>query len=159
QLSAVPTGRAMIGVSANAENSIIVVPGANGRLQPDHVRECAGSASVLVVQLEVPVSTVEAALLAARAAGATTILNPAPAAALPTEVLSLCDVIVPNEHEAQLLGGIDGLLGLGASAVVVTLGARGARVHQLDVDPVVVPAFAVDPVDTTAAGDAFCGGL
>ncbi len=152
-----PTGRALIGVSATAENSIIVVSGANGELKADVVRNIASRCRVLLVQLEVPIVVVHAALLAARAVGARTILNPAPAAEIAAETLALCDVVIPNEHEAQLLGGSSRLLDLGATAVVITLGARGARLCVRGQADVVVPPFRVEPVDTTGAGDAFCG--
>ena len=153
----VPTGRALIGVSASAENSIIVVAGANAELAPDDVVASAAKASVVLAQLEVPVATVQAAFAAARAAGATTILNPAPAQQLSAELIALCDVIIPNEHEVEILGGVDALFALGAKAVVVTLGSRGAELCTPDGIRTMVPAFAVTPVDTTAAGDAFCG--
>ena len=153
----VPTGRALIGVSASAENSIIVVAGANAELAPDDVVASAAKASVVLAQLEVPVATVAAALAAARAAGATTILNPAPAQPLSAELIALCDVIIPNEHEVEILGGVAELFALGAKAVVVTLGSRGAELCTPDGVRTLVPAFAVKPVDTTAAGDAFCG--
>ena len=154
----IPTGRALIGVSATAENSIIVVPGANSTMTPDDVTTIAATARVLSVQLEIPLPAVAAALTAARAAGAITILNPAPAAAeLQSDILSLCDVVIPNEHEVELLGGVSRLLALGASAVVVTMGAQGATLCTGDGPDVFVPAFRVQPVDTTGAGDAFCG--
>ena len=153
------TGRALIGVSAAGENSIIVVAGANRELTESDVSAVATSARVLLVQLEVPVATVRAALSAARAAGVTTILNPAPAMTLSSEILALCDVVIPNEHEVEILGGVAELLRLGARAVVVTLGARGAKLCTSGADDVVVAAFAVESVDTTAAGDAFCGGF
>lgn len=159
RLTGVPTGRALIGVSAEAENSIIVVAGANAWLTPDHVESVAASARVLLVQLEVPLATVRAALTAARSAGRITILNPAPAMALSADVLALCDVLIPNEHEVELLGGVDKLMRLGARAVVVTLGAYGAKLCTPDAGDLIVPAFTVDAVDTTAAGDAFCGGF
>jgi ribokinase len=158
RLDGVPTGRALIGVSSSAENFIIVVPGANGRLGPADVSAVAG-ATVVLAQLEVPLDTVYAALAAARQAGATTVLNPAPARALSTDLLSLCDVVIPNEHEVEILGGVDALFALGASAVVVTLGSRGAKLCTRDGGETLVPAFQVEPVDTTAAGDAFCGGF
>lgn len=158
-LSGVPTGRALIGVSAEAENSIIVVAGANAWLTPEHVASAAASARVMLVQLEVPLVSVHAALTAARAAGTITILNPAPATALPAEMLALCDVVIPNEHEVEILGGVEKLLRLGARAVVVTLGSHGAKLCTPDSGDLIVPAFAVDAVDTTAAGDAFCGGF
>jgi ribokinase len=113
---------------------------------------------VVLSQLEVPVSAIGRAFTDARARGATTVLNPAPATALPDSLLALCDVVVPNEHEVELLGGVDRLLSLGARAVVVTLGARGAALHTADGDEAILP-FAVTPVDTTAAGDTFCGAL
>ncbi len=157
RLAGQPTGRALIGVSAAAENSIIVVGGANSLLNPEHVTVAASSARVLLVQLEVPVPTVCAALIAARAAGAITILNPAPAMVLPPGTLELCDVVIPNEYEVELLGGVDEILRLGARAVVVTLGSRGARLCTPDSGELIVPAFVVDSLDSTAAGDAFCG--
>jgi ribokinase len=155
----VPTGRALIGVSADAENCIIVVPGANATLAGADVADAAASARVLLVQLEVPLDAVRVALEAARAAGTITILNPAPAAPLPPDLLALCDVVIPNEHEVELLGGVEELMRLGARAVVVTLGSRGAKLCTPDSGELLVPAFAVEAVDTTAAGDAFCGGF
>ncbi|MDO8390122.1 MAG: ribokinase [Actinomycetota bacterium] len=149
-----PTGRALIGVSASGENSIIVVPGANGTVTGDDVP----AAKVVLAQLEVPLHAVEGALLAARAAGASTVLNPAPARPLDESLLRLCDVVVPNEHEVQLLGGAAHLLALGARAVIVTLGGDGADLHTAT-GVVHVPPFRVTPIDTTAAGDSFCGAL
>lgn len=149
-----PTGRALIGVAASGENSIIVVAGANG--QVGHVD--LPPTRVILAQLEVPLVAVHAALAAGRAMGAITVLNPAPALPLPESLLTLCDIVVPNQHEAELMGGAARLLALGARAVVVTLGNRGADVHTAigveHIDP-----FAVTPVDTTAAGDSFCGSL
>ena len=158
RLEGVPTGRALIGVSADGENSIIVVPGANASLDSGHVAT-AGTARVVLAQLEVPLATVQAGLAAARGAGAVTILNPAPApaTALSAELVALCDVIIPNEHEVEILGGVEQLFALGAKAVVVTLGGRGAKLCRPDEADVHVPAFPVTPVDTTGAGDAFCG--
>ncbi|HAP77310.1 MAG TPA: ribokinase [Acidimicrobiaceae bacterium] len=149
-----PTGRALIGVSSAAENSIIVVPGANATV----TAEALPPATVVLAQLEVPVDAVRRAFTAARAMGAVTVLNPAPAASLPDDVLALCDIVVPNEHEVELLGGVDHLLALGVASVVVTLGARGAALHTPEGDTPIAP-FAVTPVDTTGAGDTFCGSL
>ena len=153
----IATGRALIGVSAGGENSIIVVPGANGTVTGAETSASPALARVLLVQLEVPVAAVFAALVAARASAAVTVLNPAPATELPAELLALCDVVIPNEHEAELLGGSARLLDLGASAVVITMGSKGARLCTPDAPDVLVPAFHVNSVDTTAAGDAFCG--
>jgi ribokinase len=150
-----PTGRALIGVSTErGENSIIVVAGANALVVADEMPQ----ARVVLTQLEVPLATVRTALQLGRERGAMTMLNPAPATELPADLLSLCDVVVPNEHEVELLGGVDHLLGLGVGNVVVTLGARGAAWHTATTDRPIAP-FAVTPVDTTGAGDAFCGAL
>jgi ribokinase len=149
-----PTGRALIGVSAAAENLIIVVSGANATVTGGAIP----SAKVVLSQLEVPLPAIVSAFTAARAAGSITVLNPAPAAPLPPELLALCDVVVPNEHEAALLGGAETLLALGAKEVVVTLGSRGADLHRTG-QVVHFDAHQVSPVDTTGAGDCFCGSL
>jgi ribokinase len=150
-----PTGRALIVVDAKGENSIVVVPGANHALI---VPDALPPAEVVLCQLEVPLDEVRRALVAARRAGATTILNPAPATPLPSELVALCDVIVPNEHEVELLGGPAALIAQGCGAVVVTLGSAGVAVHTAD-GVSHTDSFEVDVVDTTGAGDAFCGSL
>jgi len=155
RLHGVPTGRALIGVSGTGENSIIVVPGANALVRADALPRAA----VLLAQLEVPLEVVVAALRAARAAGSVTVLNPAPARRLTADVLALCDVVVPNEHEVELLGGAAALIASGARAVVVTRGAHGAVLVREDGSESVIPPHAVTPVDTTGAGDTFCGCL
>jgi ribokinase len=152
---AAPTGRALIVVDPAGENSIVVVPGANHALV---VPDALPPAKVVLCQLEVPLDQVRRALGAARRAGATTILNPAPAAALPADLVALCDVIVPNEHEAELLGGPGALIDQGCGSVVVTLGSAGVDVHTAGAVTHIDP-FEVDVVDTTGAGDAFCGSL
>lgn len=149
-----PTGRALIGVAATGENSIIVVPGANASVTGSPTP----TARVVLAQLEVPLAAVELAFASARAAGSMTVLNPAPAQQLDESVLRLCDLVIPNEHEIEVLGGVDRLLGLGARAVVVTLGARGAALHSPTGRTHIEP-FVVTAVDTTAAGDSFCGAL
>ncbi len=148
------TGRALIGVSAEGENSIIVVAGANATVTAEHMP----TSRVLLAQLEVPLAAVARALQSARAAGTTTVLNPAPVQPLPAPVLALCDIVVPNEHEVDLLGGAAHLLALGARAVVVTRGGDGADLHTVDGVTHIEP-FPVQPVDTTGAGDTFCGAL
>jgi ribokinase len=160
------SGQALITVDAAGANTIVVAAGANGRLTEGDV-SLAGRARVVLAQLEVPLPAVWAALSAGRAAGATTVLNPAPATApLDTGLLQLCDVIVPNEHEAAALTGAAspsaaaaelGAMSDGAT-VIVTCGARGAIVWRNGRETT-VPAFAVDAIDTVAAGDAFCGAL
>jgi ribokinase len=169
------TGVALIAVASDGENSITVASGANMRLMPQQI-EAAGrafeGASALVMQLEVPLDTVLAAARLARAQGVTVVLNPAPAQALPAELLRLVDVITPNRIElAQLVGASESdaramtdeqlaksVLGLGPSGAVITLGAEGALAAG-SWGWVRVPAFPVKPVDTTAAGDAFNAGL
>ena len=155
-----PTGRALIGVSDDAENLIIVVPGANHALSVDHIDAAAvllANAKVVLVQLEVRLAVVQRAV---ELAGHDTIvvLNPAPASELPNDVLRHVDVITPNEHEVALLGGAAALVARGVANVVVTQGARGALLVTRDGETRIEP-FAVTPVDTTGAGDAFCGVL
>jgi ribokinase len=163
-----PTGRALIVVADNAENSIVVVPGANAHVEWPATRRPAGR--VVLGQLEVPVSVIEASFTSSRVAGATTILNPAPATHLPQSLIDTCSLIVPNEHEVGLLGGGHRLLGtLSLDAVIITRGAHGVdivrRADSNDRDANDhratdhVAAFDVEPIDTTGAGDAFCGNL
>lgn len=164
-----PNGVALIAVGADGDNAIVVSPGANGRLGADDVAAAAAildAAAVTLLQLEVPVETVTAA---ARAASGTVVLNPAPAPteSLPIELMDHVDVLVPNQTELARLCGHDGPVdadvaaelarGLGP-AVVVTLGAAGALVVA-EGETTHVPAPVVVPVDTTAAGDSFCGAL
>jgi ribokinase len=154
-VSSTPTGRALIVVDGNGENSIVVVPGANLDVSlPDSLPD----AGVVLCQLEVPLEQVAQALAAGRRGGATTILNPAPAAPLPAELLATCDIVVPNEHEVELLGGVASLLAAGCRAVVVTRGGSGVDVHTTE-GVAHCPPFEVEVVDTTGAGDAFCGSL
>lgn len=152
-LDGMATGRAIITVDDEGENSIIIVAGANAGPAPTDLP----TGRVVLAQLETTIDGVVDAFTTARSAGSTTILNPAPAVVLTDELLGLCDVLVPNEHEVDLLGGRDRVAAM-VGHLVVTLGAQGAdHVHAGDtthVDP-----FAVDPVDTTGAGDAFCGAL
>lgn len=150
-----PTGRALIIVDDRAENSIVVVPGANATVVPP---VDVPPSAVVLCQLEVPVESVVHAFRSARAHGALTVLNPAPAAELPADLLAVCDVIVPNEHEVELLGGVGRLRDAGVGIVVVTRGGAGVDVHTAD-GTHHVPPFPVVPVDTTGAGDAFCGSL
>jgi len=152
-----PTGRALINVDAHAENSIVVVAGANA-LTDASAADSVADARIVLAQLEVPLDAVAAAFRRARERGLTTVLNPAPARELPDDLLALVDVLVPNEGEAAALGGAARLHALGISAVVTTLGARGATVATPAGRTTVAP-FAVSPVDTTGAGDAFIGAL
>lgn len=159
-VAGVPTGRAVITVDAQAENTIVVIPGANDHMVVDTLPE----ASVVIAQLEIPVDQVVRAFRAARSRGSLTVLNPAPAQELPDVLLESTDIVVPNEHELELIGGASFLLGHGVGAVVVTLGAAGVDVTRAP-DETGGPTgwsqqpFPVAAVDTTGAGDAFCGAL
>jgi ribokinase len=160
--SGVATGTAFICVADDAENAVTVASGANACLRAADLPALEGF-SHLLMQLEIPISTVTAYAKAARAAGVRVVLNAAPACPLPNELLALVDVIVVNEGELRALSGAHGLLKQGLErlpcpAVVVTLGARGcvARIGQ---EFVAQPGFSVDAVDTTGAGDTFCGTL
>jgi len=158
-----PSGIALITVDAEGENAIVVSPGANARLTVSDVEGAAGlieRAEVVLLQLEVPLAAVERAVQLARG---TVILNPAPAAQLPGALLDEVDVLVPNRGELELLSGGGGDVVASArrlrpGQVVVTLGARGAVVVSGDAAEE-VPGHAVEAVDTTAAGDCFCGAL
>lgn len=162
------TGIALIGVSAAAENSIIVVPGANDRLSPQDVEaasEAIASADIVVCQLESPIETVHRAFQIARAAGVRTLLNPALAHHLPRELLTLTSILTPNQSEAALLAGgapeeaASTLRASGIDTVIVTLGHRGAYVDSVDWAGM-SPAWTVgDVVDTTGAGDCFSAAL
>jgi ribokinase len=152
-----PTGTAHITVDATGANSIIVVPGANGTLRSltDMHRAAIATADVLLVQLELPLPAVVEAAQYARSSGVATVLTPAPVVPLPDELLDAVDLIVPNQHEAAKLGAQ--ALASTHRDVLVTLGAGGVRYIRQGMAPLEIPAFAVDAVDTTAAGDTFVG--
>lgn len=169
-----PTMVGMILVEPSGENRIVVAAGALDRLRPEHVETFGAqlaAADIAVVSLEIPLETALAALRIARAAGTRTLLNPAPAQALPEQAWADVDVLTPNRTEAAILLGRDpdapaeagelaaALHARGVGAVVITLGADGALLldHQ---GARAVPAVApVAVVDTTGAGDAFTGAL
>ncbi|HET9547156.1 MAG TPA: ribokinase [Desertimonas sp.] len=146
------TGRALITVDHAGENSIVVVPGANAELRPAPLPD----AIVVLGQLEIPMGVVADAFAQARAGGRVTILNPAPAVTLPDELLGRCTIVIPNEHEREALGGVDRCFDAGVEAVITTLGGEGVEVHTPDGHRR-IPPFSVTPIDTTGAGDAFCG--
>ena len=173
------TGMAIIEVESSGENRIIVVSGANNFLSKDSVetslREIAGEhrIGVVLTQGEVPVQTTERALRVAKELGAITILNPAPVRDFPPSVFPLVDYLVPNEHEAQGLCTLEGnpcismldfvevatsIVDLGVGSVIITRGEKGA-VWSTATASGQAAAFRIVPVDTVAAGDAFCGGL
>lgn len=152
-----PTGVALITVGPEGDNTIIVSPGANGRLAPgDLDTEMIGSATVVSLQLEVPLPVVLAAARLARRV----VFNLSPPAPVPGELLALCDPLVVNEHEAEFLGARSAaeLLAHGPRSVVITKGAAGAVVADAS-GVTEVPSPPAKVVDTTGAGDAFTGAL
>ena len=167
------SGVAPIFVDDNAQNFIVIVPGANLGLSPTDVqaaREVILAADLLVCQLEIPVETTLEAFRIAKSGRVRTILNPAPAAPIPDELLRLTDICAPNETETELLTGMpvqtleeaeaaaQMLRSRGAEVVILTLGERGALlVEGAGVEH--IPAIKVDAVDPTGAGDAFIGSL
>jgi ribokinase len=168
-----PTGIAVISVDGCGENEIVVVSGSNMRLRSEEIeaqRALIRSADVLLIQLEVPLETVEAAARIGREEGCTVVLNPAPASDISDALLAEIDFLTPNETEATVLSGVEvidvgsaelageRLRERGAKAVVITLGATGALLVD-DSGSRLFPAFPADVVDTTGAGDAFNGGL
>ena len=164
------TGVAPILVDSSGENMIVVVLGANSRVQAsdiDAAREVIAAADVLVVQLEINLDMVAYALQTAKTLGVTTILNPAPAAAIAQETIALADYLTPNETELETLSASRGadveaaaraLLTREDQRAVVTLGGRGAQIVTAEASENVA-TFDVDVVDTTGAGDAFNAGL
>ncbi|MFE1799332.1 ribokinase [Streptomyces sp. NPDC059517] len=165
-----PTGVALITVDPSGDNSIVVSPGANGRLTPDDIREASAlltASRVVSTQLEIPLDTVEEVVRTLRP-GTRFVLNPSPPQELPAAVLAACDPLIVNEHEARVVLGADAgatpeewagaLLALGPRSVVVTLGEEGALVADAS-GATRVPAVEVTAVDTTGAGDSFTAAL
>ena len=158
----IASGTAFICVSDDAENAITVAPGANARLLPEHLPPLAGY-RFLLMQLEIPLGTVIESARLARAAGLQVALNAAPAQALPQDLLTLVDLLIVNEGELRAIatgeGSIVEAMGqLPCPTVVVTLGARGAVARQGQALHYQC-GFTVQAVDTTGAGDTFCGVL
>ncbi len=168
------TGAAPITVNQEGENSIIIVSGANLLLTPNDAETAIKSlsAKVLICQLEIKPETSLAAMKMAQSKGVTTILNPAPAIAdLQSDFFKFCDIICPNETEAQLLTGLQvtnvdeaksaamQLLQKGCKKVIITLGGQGSLLMTSGGIPVHIPARRVQAFDTTGAGDSFVGAL
>jgi ribokinase len=167
------TGVAMILVDDAAQNRIVLAPGANATLAADHIdaaAACIERASLVILQLEVPMATVDHAIGLAKRAGRPVLLNPAPAQPLPGTLWPAIDYLIPNESEAAVLTGIrvddprsaaeaaQLLRARGVGHVLVTLGAQGVLIVDADGERH-LPAQVVAAVDTTAAGDTFIGGL
>lgn len=167
------SGIALIFVDKKGENMIAVAPGSNSFLSKEDVekaREAFKISSTLLLQLEIPLEPVEASVFLAKEEGTRVILNPAPAQPLPQPVLSNIDILVPNETEAKILCGFppdedippqklgELLLKKGVKEVIITLGSKGS-IYINEKERFEVPAFKVESIDTTAAGDSFCGAL
>ncbi|HDA3000044.1 ribokinase [Staphylococcus aureus] len=165
------TGQAFITVNAEGQNTIYVYGGANMTMTPEDVinaKNAIINADFVVAQLEVPIPAIISAFEIAKAHGVTTVLNPAPAKALPNELLSLIDIIVPNETEAELLSGIkvtneqsmkdnaNYFLSIGIKTVLITLGKQGTYFATKNQSQH-IEAYKVNAIDTTAAGDTFIG--
>ncbi len=151
-----PSGVAQIHVFDDGDNSIAVATGAGaglGQANVDKACEVIRSAKVVMASNEVPQAATLAAFKLARAAGVTTILNPAPAMDLPDELIALCDVLTPNESEAQTL------FGKGAAAIIVTMGSQGCAIYQKDKLTNTITGWTMNVVDTIGAGDTFTGAL
>jgi len=171
--SELPSGVALISVDEHAENCIVVASGANGDLSEADIdsfeadlRQCA----ILLLQLETPIPSVLKAAKIAHQAGATVVLNPAPATALPEELFGYIDLFIPNETELSRFSGMEvndvadaekaaaAMQARGVGKLIVTMGSKGALICEGG-PGVFVPAHKVKAVDTTAAGDTFCGAL
>lgn len=165
RLADAPTGEAIILVDARGENQIVILAGANAALPAEAGEAAAAGAALVVAQLETPLAATEAAFRAARAAGVPTLLNAAPAAALPEPLLALSDILVVNETEAERMLGRSDLPAAMAAAlaprhargVVLTAGADGAHWAGQDGGAHHAPSPSVQVVDSTGAGDAFIG--
>ncbi len=161
------TGLAVITVDGNAENTVVVSPGSNAALAPRHLLEALlGGARVVLAQLEIPLETV---IAAAEMCTGAFLLNPAPAAKLPPDLMELVDVLIPNRTELATLSSLDEPADVAEAITavrrlrrtgptVVTLGSEGALIVEGG-EALHVPAADVDPIDPTGAGDAFCGAL
>ena len=168
-----PSGVALITVDTDAENCIVVAPGANAHLTPNDLKrsaEAVEAADIILLQLEIPMQTVEAAAAMAYRLGKKVVLNPAPASKLSAGLLETLYAITPNETEAEAISGIRitdertaeeaarKIASMGVCNVIITLGAKGALVFDGE-HCEVVPAYKIQAVDTTAAGDVFNGAL
>lgn len=171
--SSLPSGVALIYVDDHAENCIVVASGANGDLSEadiDLSREAIVNCGILLLQLETPIPSVLKAAKMAHEAGATVVLNPAPACPLPEELFRYIDLFIPNETELSTFSGLPvdnaeqaqqaaaAMQEKGVGKIIVTMGSKGALICESG--PIdFVPAHKVKAVDTTAAGDTFCGAL
>ncbi|MBC9795747.1 ribokinase [Sinomicrobium weinanense] len=167
-----PTGVALITVDRNGENNIVIIAGANEDLLPENLttlEETIKKSDIVLMQLEIPVLTNLEIGRKARDNNKKVVLNAAPAKAIPQELLELVDILIVNETEAETISGINvrkdpeeairHLLEKGAEQVILTLGENGLLYGTKTKEIVHLPAYKVKPVDSTAAGDTFCGAL
>ncbi|MDR2125535.1 MAG: ribokinase [Prevotellaceae bacterium] len=168
-----PSGVALITVDANAENCIVVASGSNANLLREDLvkaKEAIEEADIILMQLEIPVETVEFVAKTANEKNKKVILNPAPAQPLSAELISNLYIITPNETEAEMISGITitndssafeaakKIADMGVDNVIITMGDRGALVHNKTISAI-IDAYKVKAIDTTAAGDVFNGAL
>ncbi|MEL7121333.1 MAG: ribokinase, partial [Bacteroidota bacterium] len=170
--SGASSGTAMILVDENGENCIVVTPGANHLLKPDYIRQVEEEISkvgLVLMQMEIPYETVKEVSAICQEQGIQLFLNVAPARQLDDELIKAVDVLIVNETEAETITGVEieiagkeavvnRLIAMGATSVVLTLGKEGCYCKNEE-ESFYMPAFQVDAVDTTAAGDTFCGAL
>jgi len=167
------TGVGMPLIDASGDNSIVIIPRANTALSAENINqgyEAIANSDILLLQLEVPIEASQRAAEIAKENSTIVILNPAPAREIPDTFLDLVDILTPNESETEILSGISAttekeakeaariLMDKGVETVILTLGSRGSLLLTATVESF-FPANQVDVVDTTAAGDAFCGAL
>ena len=167
------TGVGMPLIDASGDNSIVIIPRANAALSAENINqgyEAIANSDILLLQLEVPIEASQRAAEIAKENSTIVILNPAPAREIPDTFLDLVDILTPNESETEILSGISAttekeakeaaciLMDKGVETVILTLGSRGSLLLTATVESF-FPANQVDVVDTTAAGDAFCGAL
>jgi ribokinase len=172
-ISEQPSGVALISVDTEAENCIVVASGANADITEADIeanRKQIKEAAILLLQLEIPVDAVVKAAKIGHEAGVYVVLNPAPACDLPDEIYKYLSLIIPNQTEIALMTGVEArdedsaakaveaLKNKGVQDVIVTMGSKGSMVYHND-KPVFVPSRKVNAVDTTAAGDTYCGAL
>jgi ribokinase len=168
----IPSGVAMIMVDEKGENCIVITPGANNKLSPEHILKMEKeivNADIVVLQMEIPIETVKTACKVAKKNQKVVLLNVAPARPVDSELLNCIDILVVNEVEAETISGkklenvgkkavVDSLLAMGPKNVVLTLGKEGC-VFKKGNELQLIPSFSVETLDSTAAGDTFCGAL
>jgi ribokinase len=168
----IPSGTAVILVNETGENCIVITPGANNKLSPEYIQGLENAiqeAGLIVLQMEIPYETVCTVCEMAKKYGRKVMLNVAPARKVDESLLRTIEILVVNETEAEIITGrkleennievmADTLLSMGPKVVLITLGDKGCFL-KTEGEKYIIPAFKVKPVDTTAAGDTFCGAV